>query len=326
MSKRKTKATQRLISIADHILQSIGFPVEDLTPRRRERIAMALLATANIRNSDELHSPKTTDDGVVMKTRDIISFLNTHFGESISSGSYDDIRRKDLKLLVIGGIVKRTNENLARNDSTRGYALNPLVAPLFQTFGTENFQLAVNEFTKTHTSVGELLDRSRDIVKIPIHIEGESLEFSNGEHNLLQKAIIEEFLPIYGYEPEVLYVGDTADKYLYLKQDRLDALGFFKLDHGELPDIVAYSKSKNWLYLVEAVHSSGPISETRLLELKKLTKGCEADIVYVTAFLDRNTFRTWVKDIAWETEVWIADNPTHLIHFNGDKFMGPYVS
>jgi adenine-specific DNA-methyltransferase len=46
----------------------------------------------------------------------------------------------------------------------------------------------------------------------------------------------------------------------------------------------------------------------------------------VTAFPDRVTFRKFAKDIAWETEVWIADNPDHMIHFNGDKFLGPYTN
>ncbi len=321
---RKTKDTKKLIAIAAEILTAIGFPIQELTPRRSERVAMALLATANIDSMSKINQPKTIDDGIVMKTRDIIDFMNSHFGENVSSGSYDDIRRKDLKQLILGSIVMRTNENLARNDSTRGYALNHSAAPLFQSYGTKNWKQEVDKFVKTHGSVTELLDRTRDIVRIPITVQGKTFEFSNGEHNVLQKAIIEEFLPIYGYGAEVLYVGDTADKYLHLAQEKLDELGFFKLDHGELPDVVAYSESKNWLYLIEAVHSSGPISENRLLELKKLTKNCKADIVYVTAFLDRATFRTWVKDIAWETEVWIADNPTHLIHFNGDKFMGPY--
>lgn len=321
---RKTKDTKKLIAIAAEILTAIGFPIQELTPRRSERVAMALLATANIDSMSKINQPKTIDDGIVMKTRDIIDFMNAHFGENVSSGSYDDIRRKDLKQLILGSIVMRTNENLARNDSTRGYALNHSAAPLFQSYGTKNWKQEVDKFVKTHGSVTELLDRTRDIVRIPITVQGKTFEFSNGEHNVLQKAIIEEFLPIYGYGAEVLYVGDTADKYLHLAQEKLDELGFFKLDHGELPDVVAYSESKNWLYLIEAVHSSGPISENRLLELKKLTKNCKADIVYVTAFLDRATFRTWVKDIAWETEVWIADNPTHLIHFNGDKFMGPY--
>lgn len=323
MSK-KTREVKKLIKIATEILTAIGFPMLELTPRRSERVAMALLATANIHSLSEVNQPKTIDDVVVMKTRDIINFMNSHFGEDISSGSYDDIRRKDLKQLILGGIVMRTNENLARNDSTRGYALNHSAAPLFQSYGTEGWKQEVNKFIETHGSVTDLLDRTRNIVRIPITIEGETLEFSNGEHNILQKAIVEEFLPLYGYGAEVLYIGDTADKYLHLNQGKLDELGFFKLDHGELPDVAAYSESKNWLYLIEAVHSSGPISENRLLELKKLTKNCKADMVYVTAFLDRTTFRTWVKDIAWETEVWIADNPTHLIHFNGDKFMGPY--
>lgn len=320
----KTKDTKKLTDIATEILTAIGFPIQELTPRRSERVAMALLATANIDSVSKINQPKTIDDGIVMKTRDIIDFMNSHFGENISSGSYDDIRRKDLKQLILGSIVMRTNESLARNDSTRGYALNHSAAPLFQSYGTENWKQEVDKFVETHGSVTDLLDRTRDIVRIPITIQGKTLEFSNGEHNVLQKAIIEEFLPIYGYGAEVLYVGDTADKYLHLAQKKLDELGFFKLDHGELPDVIAYSVSKNWLYLIEAVHSSGPISENRLLELKKLTKNCKADIVYVTAFLNRATFRTWVKDVAWETEVWIADNPTHLIHFNGDKFMGPY--
>lgn len=154
--------------------------------------------------------------------------------------------------------------------------------------------------------------------------DGKSLKFSPGEHNDLQKAIIEEFLPRYGSESEVLYVGDTAKKLLLCDRKKLEKLSFFELTHDELPDVLAYSSKKNWLFLIEAVHSSGPITPVRLEELKRLTKECTAEIVYVTAFLDRATFRKFAPDIAWETEVWIADSPDHLIHFNGDKFLGPY--
>ena len=168
---------------------------------------------------------------------------------------------------------------------------------------------------------------SRDLPRFPVKLpDGQTLKFSPGEHNLLQKAVIEQFLPRYGHGAEVLYVGDTAKKFLVREEARLKALKFFALDHGELPDVVAYSSQKNWLYLVEAVHSSGPISPLRLLELKRLTQGCTADIVYVTAFLTRDTFRKFAPDIAWETEVWIADAPDHLVHFDGDKFLGPYKS
>ena len=154
---------------------------------------------------------------------------------------------------------------------------------------------------------------------------GGKIEFSSGEHNDLQKEIIEEFLPRYGFGAEILYVGDTSDKYLHLEKKKLETLNFFEISHEELPDIIAYSKEKNWIYLIEAVHSSGPISELRLLQLKKLTEKCTSEIVYITAFFDRPKFRQFITEIAWETEVWIADNPNHLVHFNGDKFLGPYI-
>ena len=87
---------------------------------------------------------------------------------------------------------------------------------------------------------------------------------------------------------------------------------------------IYYSRQRNWLYLIEAVHSSGAITPVRLLELRRLTEECEADIIFVTAFLNRKTFRQFAPDIAWETEVWIAESPEHMIHFDGEKFLGPY--
>jgi hypothetical protein len=131
-------------------------------------------------------------------------------------------------------------------------------------------------------------------------------------------------LPRYGFNSRILYVGDTSDKYLFLEKEELRKLNFFEISHEELPDIVALSEEKNWLYLIEAVHTSGSISETRLMQLKDITSLCPLEIIFVTAFLNKTTFRKYIAEIAWETEVWIADNPDHLIHFDGDKFLGPY--
>jgi type II restriction enzyme len=169
------------------------------------------------------------------------------------------------------------------------------------------------------------MQRSRELARIPVTLSnGKALSFSAGGHNLLQKDIIEKFLPIYGYGAEVLYVGDTAKKYLHLDEARLTELKFFELAHDKLPDVVAYSSKKNWLYLIEAVTTANPIDELRRRTLAKLTASCTADVIYITAFPNRTTYRKFAKDIAWETEVWIADAPEHMIHFNGDKFLGPY--
>lgn len=322
--KAKSKANQELINTTLYILESFGIPV-DSTPRRLERMAISFLACGDIKSLKDFNKVKDLNSNYSLKTRDVINYVNKHFSENISSGSYDDIRRKDLKLLTVAEIILRSNPNSATNDSTRGYCINPMYAELIKRFSSRNWTEIVSEKLQSVEPLSQKLKRQREIHKVSVTLpSGGKLEFSAGEHNDLQKSIIEDFLPRYGYGADVLYVGDTADKYLHLEKEQLEALNFFEISHEELPDVIAYSKTKNWLYLIEAVHSSGPISEIRLLQLQELTKKCKAEIVYVTAFLTRPKFRQFMVDIAWETEVWIADNPDHLIHFNGDKFLGPY--
>lgn len=321
----KTTKVQELINHALFILETFGIPL-DGTPRRLERMAIAFLAISDIKSVKEIKNAKNLiNDSYALKTREVIEYVNKHFQENISSGSYDDIRRKDLKLLVAAEIVLQSSPNSATNDSTRGYGLNPQFAKLLKGYPHKNWEKRIKNQLKGVKSLSEQLKRKRNLTRIPVELpSGKKLSFSIGLHNDLQKAIIEKFLPIYGFGAKVLYVGDTSNKYLHLDQSGLKALNFFEISHDELPDIIAYSKEKNWLYLIEAVHSSGPISELRLLQLKRLTKNCKAEIIYVTAFLNRTTFRKFIGEIAWETEVWIADNPGHLIHFNGEKFLGPY--
>jgi type II restriction enzyme len=316
---KKTKKVQELINTTLYILDTFGIPI-DGTQRRIERMAIAFLACGGITKIKEINNPKDLN----LKTREIIEFVNKKFKEEISPGSYDDIRRKDLKLLTTAEIVIQSKPESATNDSTRGYNISPVYKELLSSYGSTNWEKKTKKALKGVKPLKEKLKRLRKIEKVKVDLGSKKLSFSVGKHNDLQKAIVEEFLPRYGFGAEVLYVGDTSDKYLHLEKEKLKELNFFEMSHDELPDIVAYSKEKNWMYLIEAVHSSGPISEIRLIQLQKLTKKCKADIVYVTAFLDRSTFRKFIIDVAWETEVWIADNPDHLIHFNGDKFLGPY--
>ncbi|MEQ9285816.1 MAG: BsuBI/PstI family type II restriction endonuclease [Cyclobacteriaceae bacterium] len=320
----KSSRVQKLINSALYILDCFGVPLNS-TPRRLERMAIAFLASGDIKSLGDFKKVKDLNSGYSLKTREIIIFVNEHFNEDISSGSYDDIRRKDLKLLTVAEVVLQSSPNSATNDSTRGYSINPTYATLIRTFGTKDWEKSVKEKLRNVEPLSQKLKREREINKVNVTLPlGGKLFFSAGEHNDLQKAIIEEFLPRYGYGAEVLYVGDTSDKYLHLEKEKLHHLNFFEISHEELPDVVAFSKKKNWLYLIEAVHSSGPISELRLIQLQKLTEKCKVDVVFVTAFMNRPKFRQFMSDIAWETEVWIADNPDHLVHFNGDKFLGPY--
>lgn len=318
----KSEQIQKIINEALDILESVGIPVTTKTERGLERMAVCFLAVASVTKDWTKASDKSH-----LKTREIITIVNKNFEENISSGSYDDIRRKDLKLLVIADLVVNSGDNLsaATNDPTRGYALHPDFKNLIINYGTATWDKKLKAFNKNKPSLAELLARKRNIEQIPVTLPGgKPLQLSLGEHNVLQKEIIEQFLPRFGSDCEVLYIGDTSNKMLHIDEPALKSLNFFKLSHDELPDIIALSKKNNWLYLIEAVHSSGPMSEIRVHELKKLLKDCKAELIFVTAFLTRSEFRKWTMDIAWETEAWIADNPDHLIHFNGHKFLGAY--
>ncbi len=320
----KSKAIQKIINEALDILESVGIPFNTKSERSLERMAICFLAVAGV--TKDWKKAKSSEDNIHLKTRDIINIVNKSFEENISSGSYDDIRRKDLKLLVLADIISNSgvNKGSATNDPTRGYSLHPDFKKLVVDYKTDQWDKSLKAFTKNKPNLSDILARKRNLDKIPVKLpNGKPIELSLGEHNVLQKQIIEQFLPRFGSDCEVLYIGDTSNKILHIGVAELKKLNFFELSHNELPDIIAYSKKKKWLYLIEAVHSSGPMSETRVLELKKMLKDCKAGIVFVTTFLTKGDFRKWMLDIAWETEVWTADNPDHLVHFNGHKFLGP---
>ena len=321
----KDSNAQRVINEALFILEKLGIPLADKTSRAKEKIAMTFLAVIDVKSSAEWSKAKDSNDKRSLKSRDIIRYINTNFNEDISSGSYDDTRRKDLKLPVMAGIIVQTKPDSARNDPERGYALNPEVSSVVRAFGTKEFNALLKQFIGLRGKLTERLEPARNIKIIPIKLNSDKiLKFSPGEHNRLIKEIVEAFLPRYGFGAEVLYVGDAAHKLIYMEKERLKQLNFFELSHGELPDVVAFSQSKNWIFLIEAVYSSNPISASRHFQLRKLTTECKTPIIFVSAFLNKETFRRFACDISWETEVWISENPDHLIHYDGERFLGPY--
>lgn len=321
LTGNKTGKVKNLIFSMLDILGEVGVPL-DGTPRRLEKMAMACLAVGNMKSS--LQEAKSADDGCFLITREIIAFENKHYGEDISSGSYDNIRRKDLLYPVQAGIVLNSSalDVQATNNPTRGYALNPLFARLLKSYDTPEWKGELESYKNRMKLLAEELERKRDLEKIPVKLpSGTNLLLSAGEHNVLQKHIVEDFLSRFGWGAEVLYIGDTSDKYLYKNEEVLAQIGFFTLEHEELPDVVAYCKAKNLLFLIEAVHSTGPMDEIRVMKLRKQLANCTAIPIFVTTFLNKKEFRRWVEKIAWESEVWIADSPEHMIHFNGYKFL-----
>jgi type II site-specific deoxyribonuclease len=325
MKKEKEEIHSTVVSLVDSVLQildTIGIPVTEISDRRKVRMAKAVLAVAGVTNSFD--QVKSSEDGHFLTTREIIDFENTHLGEKISSGSYDDIRRKDLKPLTDEGYIISSSsiDKQSTNNPRRGYAVNSLFADLIKSYGTNRWEKQIVHFKQKNGALKEALANKRTLEQITVRLPSDvEIRLSFGAHNELQRDIIQEFLSRFGFGADVLYLGDTTDKGLIRDEKKLRSLGFFELGHEELPDVIAYSEKRNLLFIIEAVHSSGQMSESRVKALKNKLKNCTASLVFISAFESRKSFRKFSDKIAWETEVWISENPDHMIHFNGSKFI-----
>ena len=241
--------------------------------------------------------------------------------ESYAENSREIIRKQAMHHFRNAAFIEDNGK--ATNSPNYRYRLTDEMLHLIQSFGTADWERSLARFMENHDSLVDLYASKRTMRKMPVKINGEDFTFSPGKHNQLQKAIIEEFAPRFAPNSECLYVGDTTEKDLVKNVDKLCALGFEITLHDKMPDVVLYSEDKDWLYFIESVTSVGPMEPKRIKEIEEMTTGVTAGKIYVTAFLDFKTFKKFSETLAWETEVWIADMPDHMIHLNGDKFLGP---
>lgn len=210
------------------------------------------------------------------------------------------------------------------NSPNAHYAITEAALTCVRAFNTKDWKEASEKFASEVGNLNKKYNKERKQNLIPVKLSnGKTIKLSAGKHNEVQKAIIEKFVPQFANNGEVIYLGDTANKDLYVDENALKELSIPINEHSKLPDVVIYDKQRNWLYLIEAVTSHGPVSPKRIIELEEFLKDCKAGKIYVTAFPDFAEFKRHSKNIAWETEVWLVESPTHMIHFNGDKFMGP---
>ena len=321
---RKTYREVRL-SQAKDLLEALGLPEE----QQNDRSAWVLLALAGIKPSN---STWKNPSSKLLTTRQIMDFIRDEYGKEYAANSRETIRRKTLHQFEQAALVARNVDmpDRSTNSGANNYSLTAGLITIIEEYPKGDWKSRVANFLEAVPSLRERYRRDLELEKVPVVLpDGVELSLSPGLHNELHALVVHEFLPRFLKGGRVLYLGDTASsqnaggKMLHFDSDGFDELNCPQLSHEKLPDLVCYEPDRNWLFLIEAVTSHGPISEKRLIELDRQFTGCRAGLVYVTAFLDRKTFRKFSADIAWETEVWIADRPDHLIHYNGDRFLGP---
>lgn len=309
------------IGEASQILAGLGLPPQ----QQNEVSSLTLLALAKMTQDSSWQDVEQP----MLRIVDIMGWMENEFNKIYAPNSRETVRRKVIHFFEAAHVVVRNADDPSRptNSGNTNYQLTSSSLAVISLYGTDSFEENCKKFIESHGSLSKEYAKERDILKVPIALpDGTTLQLSPGKHNDLQRVIIEEFGPRFAKGSEVAYVGDTADKLLHISIPILSSINLPPMSHDKLPDVVLYDAKKNWLFLVEAVTSHGPISPKRFAELELALGGCSADRIYVTAFLDFSEFRKHAGDIVWESEVWIAENPDHMIHYNGDKFFGPYVT
>ncbi len=301
------------------ILKALGLP----KAQQNDRSALTLLSLLELKPVSNWSESKKR----MIRIHDILLYIEEKFGKKYAENTRETIRRQSLHQFEQAGIVVRNldNPNRPTNSPNTVYEISDEALRAIKSFDTDEWNVNIQKFINIK---GKLIDRyekrkKKNLLSLKMP-GGEALTLSPGKHNELQIKVINELVPRFFPTSKVVYIGDTARKLLFVDEDLLNRLNIPITEHDKLPDVVLFNEDKNQLFLIEAVTSHGPISPKRHVELDKTLTNCDAVKIYISAFPNFKEFRRHIDNIAWETEVWIATNQDHMIHFNGPKFFSVY--
>jgi type II restriction enzyme len=308
-----------LLRQASEILQQLGMP-----ERQQNRMSsLTLLALCRMTISASWENARS--ESLTIR-KGIMDYISTEFDAKYAENSRESFRRQVLHQFVQAGLAIRNPDDpsLPTNSSRNHYRISDEALAAIRKFSTPAWHAARDAFLGDAGALSIKYAAPRNQVMVPLKVaEGTILHLSPGKHNEVQAAVVHHFGPRFAPGASLLYLGDTAEKGFYVDGEALGLLGFEITTHDKMPDVVLYDSRREWLYLIEAVTSHGPMSPKRVLELQKVLEKCSAGLIFVSAFPDIKEFKKHADNIAWDTEVWLADTPGHLMHFNGDRFLGP---
>lgn len=311
--------TTKKVQDALVILKQLGFPRRQVN----ERSALTLLALVSVKPKTSWANARNPLIGITP----MMNFFGESYGKRYKPNTRETVRRQTVHQFLEAGLVRINPDEPERptNSPLSVYQIEARALALLRSYGTPKWGECTKKYLTSVQTLTEKYASERKMKRIPLSVtKGKKISLSPGGQNILVERIVKGFCDRFAPGGHIVYVGDADDKFAYFDAPFLKKLGVQIDAHGKMPDVVVYHKKKKWLVLIEAVTSHGPVDGKRRSELKRLFKGAKPGLVFVTAFLDRKAMVKYLSDISWETEVWIAEAPDHLIHFNGERFLGPY--
>jgi len=318
-TKENPISIKKKIEEALLILKQLGLPKD----QQNDRSALTLLALLNLKPGDSWSKSKSIMIGITS----IMNFIKEQYHKEYAPNSRESIRRQTIHQFVQAGIViPNPDQSRPVNSPNYVYEIEKRTLKLLKTYKSKSWEADLKKYLSNTKTLVSIYEQERALDKISLRVADEvEIYLSSGGQNKLIEKVIKEFCAYYAPKGKLIYVGDAKAKWAYFDQKALSAVGVKIIDtHGKMPDLIVHFKEKNWLLLIEAVTSHGPIDPKRKIELEELFGKSKAGLVYITAFLSKKDMVRYLEKIAWETEVWVAENPTHLVHLNGKRFLGPY--
>ena len=318
MSELSNDAYER-VEDARIVLETLGMDAE----RSNERSALVLLALLRLTPAESWAEAANP----MLGTRAIMDFIRDEYGKDYAPNTRETVRRFTLHQFVEAQLIVQNPDEPQRpvNSPKWNYQVTGEALDVLRAYGTDAWQSATDRYLADLPGLKARYAAAREMDRIPLTLpDGSIFTLTPGGQNVLLKAMVEDFCPRFTPGGQVLYIGDAGDKWALFERETLSSLNVEVDEHGKMPDLVIYLPDRNWLVLLEAASSHGPVDSKRQAELAGLFAQSTAGLVYVSCFPNRAEFRKYVDKIAWESEVWCADHPTHMIHYNGERFLGPY--
>lgn len=324
MIRNVDKYQYQCLNDAKDILQSIGMPERLRNPRS----VMVFAACAEMKAGDtkwrniseEYHGTQFIHDFINAEYPNKAGLDNVGYAVN----SRETVRKDTIKPWIAAGIME-ARTGIPTNDKNNAYRFTAHFSALVRHYGTAQWGEALKDYLEVHEEYTAYLKQAKKIERnYETDYCGEMLVLKKTAHNKLQLDILDKVFPLVSRDskPELLYLGDATERYLVCKKERLKEIGITVFDESsKLPDIVAYDSSNEIILFIEAYHSGGAFTLDRVNEIKRMCRA-GTKVAFITAFETTKKMLQVYTTVAWDTEMWTADEPTHLVHKNGDKFIG----